>query len=430
MKAYLAKNGINFYIINATKIAAELGLGSRTNTIMRSAFFKIANVIPFERRPSRDEARHPTVLRQEGRGYRQYELRGGRCRRRRRPRRSRCRPVGLDRGPRLRAHRMPHAPSSCALDRRSDQRAEGRQPARLSAFNGREDGTWDNGTAAWEKRGIAVNVPEWQIENCIQCNQCAYVCPHAAIRPFLATEEEAAASGLEWKQGLGRDEGLQVPHSGIAARLYGLQQLRRRLPREDEGPRDEAARDADEAGRELDLRHREDRLQGGRRQDQVGEEPAVRAAAVRVLGCLRRLRRDALHQGHFAALRRQDDGGQRHGLHLDLLGVRPSTPYCTNAKGQGPAWANSASSRTMPSSVWVCTSAWRSSATAFRRRWRRLSPSAPSAPTELKGAMKEWIAAPRLVGQVGRGDGPSASAAGGLRLRLLPQDPRNERIGS
>ena len=73
----------------------------------------------------------------------------------------------------------------------------------VSAFNGREDGTWDNGTAAWEKRGIAVNVPEWQIDNCIQCNQCAYVCPHAVIRPFLATDEEAAASGVAWKQGLG-----------------------------------------------------------------------------------------------------------------------------------------------------------------------------------------------------------------------------------
>ncbi len=73
----------------------------------------------------------------------------------------------------------------------------------VSAFNGREDGTWENGTAAYEKRGIAVNVPEWQIANCIQCNQCAYVCPHAVIRPFLATDEEAAASGTEWKQGLG-----------------------------------------------------------------------------------------------------------------------------------------------------------------------------------------------------------------------------------
>ena len=60
----------------------------------------------------------------------------------------------------------------------------------VSAFNGIEDGTFPTGTAAYEKRGIAVNVPEWIIENCIQCNQCSYICPHAAIRPFLLNEEE------------------------------------------------------------------------------------------------------------------------------------------------------------------------------------------------------------------------------------------------
>ena len=63
----------------------------------------------------------------------------------------------------------------------------------VSTFNGTEDGTFESGTAAYEKRGIAVNVPEWQAENCIQCNQCAYVCPHAAIRPFLIDEEELAS---------------------------------------------------------------------------------------------------------------------------------------------------------------------------------------------------------------------------------------------
>ena len=125
--------------------------------------------------------------------------------------------------------------------------------------------------------------------------------------------------GCRVEAGPGRDQGVQVPHPGVAARLYGLQQLRRRLPRQGEGAGHETARVADEAGRELGLHHQEHRLQGGRRQDQVGQEPPVRTAALRVLGCLRRLRRDALHQGHFAALRRQDDGGQRYGLHLHLL---------------------------------------------------------------------------------------------------------------
>ena len=75
----------------------------------------------------------------------------------------------------------------------------------VSAFIGREDGTFPAGTAAYEKRGIAVNVPEWQMEKCIQCNQCSFVCPHAAIRPFLLTDEELAAApaGTTAKQGIG-----------------------------------------------------------------------------------------------------------------------------------------------------------------------------------------------------------------------------------
>ncbi|MDE6451947.1 MAG: 4Fe-4S dicluster domain-containing protein, partial [Odoribacter sp.] len=77
----------------------------------------------------------------------------------------------------------------------------------VSAFNGYEDGTFPSGTAKYEKRGIAVNVPEWQVENCIQCNQCAYVCPHAAIRPFLLTEGElsAAPAGTQTKPAIGKE---------------------------------------------------------------------------------------------------------------------------------------------------------------------------------------------------------------------------------
>ena len=77
----------------------------------------------------------------------------------------------------------------------------------VSAFNGYEDGTFPNGTSKYEKRGIAVNVPEWQVENCIQCNQCAYVCPHAAIRPFLMTDEELAAApaGTQAKPAIGKE---------------------------------------------------------------------------------------------------------------------------------------------------------------------------------------------------------------------------------
>ncbi len=202
MKAYLAKNEINFYIINATKIAAELGLGSRTNTIMQSAFFKIANVIPFEK--AVEEMKH-AILKSYGKkgedivnmNYAAVDAGGNAVEKIEVPAEWASIEV------REAAHTVDAARPEFVRNIVDPINALKGDLLPVSAFNGREDGTWDNGTAAWEKRGIAVNVPEWKIENCIQCNQCAYVCPHAAIRPFLATEEEAAASGLEWKQGLG-----------------------------------------------------------------------------------------------------------------------------------------------------------------------------------------------------------------------------------
>ncbi len=202
MKVYLAKNNINFYIINATKIAAELGLGSRTNTIMQSAFFKIANVIPFEK--AVEEMKH-AILKSYGKkgedivnmNYAAVDAGGNAVEKIEVP----AEWANIE--VKAAAHSVDAARPEFVRNIVDPINALKGDQLPVSAFNGREDGTWENGTAAWEKRGIAVNVPEWKIENCIQCNQCAYVCPHAAIRPFLATEEEAAASGVEWKQGLG-----------------------------------------------------------------------------------------------------------------------------------------------------------------------------------------------------------------------------------
>ena len=202
MKVYLAKNNINFYVINATKIAAELGLGNRTNTIMQSAFFKIANVIPFEKAV---EEMKKAILKSYGKkgedivnmNYAAVDAGGNAVEK-------------VEIPAEWASIEVKAAAAAVDMSRPEFVRnivdpinALKGDDLPVSAFNGREDGTWDNGTAAYEKRGIAVNVPEWIVDNCIQCNQCSYVCPHAAIRPFLATEEEAAASGLAWKQGLG-----------------------------------------------------------------------------------------------------------------------------------------------------------------------------------------------------------------------------------
>jgi pyruvate-ferredoxin/flavodoxin oxidoreductase len=188
MKKYLAENKINFYIINATAIAELLGLGTRTNTIMQAAFFKLANVIPYEKA----EAEMKKAI------YKTYGRKGEDV--------VNMNYAAVDKGGQVEKVEIPAEWADIKVEKKKDTRnipefiREVVEPINsmkgddlpVSAFKGREDGTFPSGTAAWEKRGIAVNVPEWQPDECIQCNQCSYVCPHASIRPFLLTEEEAA----------------------------------------------------------------------------------------------------------------------------------------------------------------------------------------------------------------------------------------------
>jgi len=188
MKKQLAKNEIKFYIINATEIAEEIGLGNRTNTIMQSAFFKIAEVIPYDL--AVDQMKKFIVKSFGNKGEEIVKMNNR----------------AVDRGGDVTKVEIPAAWAKLdgldvVVERNvPDFIAQVADPINslkgddlpVSAFLGREDGTFPSGTTAFEKRGIAVNVPEWQADNCIQCNQCSYVCPHAAIRPFLVNEEEEA----------------------------------------------------------------------------------------------------------------------------------------------------------------------------------------------------------------------------------------------
>ncbi|WP_297624138.1 pyruvate:ferredoxin (flavodoxin) oxidoreductase [uncultured Rikenella sp.] len=202
MKRYLAEHHINFYIINATKIASELGLGSRTNTIMQSAFFKVSEVIPYDQ----------AVEEMKKAIYKSYGKKGEDV--------VNKNYAAVDAGGKNVV--KVEVPAEWASITVTAKAADPSRPEfiskivdpinalagddlRVSAFTGREDGTWEAGTAAYEKRGIAAAIPAWKPENCIQCNQCAYVCPHAAIRPFLLTEAEAAAApeGTPFIQGNG-----------------------------------------------------------------------------------------------------------------------------------------------------------------------------------------------------------------------------------
>lgn len=202
MKKYLAEHHINFYIINATKIAAELGLGSRTNTIMQSAFFKVSEVIPYDQAV---EEMKKAIYKSYGKkgedvvnkNYAAVDAGGKNVVKVEVP----AEWASITVAPK---QTDPNRPEFITGIVDSINALEG-DNLPVSAFAGREDGTWEAGTAAYEKRGIAANIPAWKPENCIQCNQCAYVCPHAAIRPFLLTEAEAQAApaGTPMVQGIG-----------------------------------------------------------------------------------------------------------------------------------------------------------------------------------------------------------------------------------
>jgi len=201
MKKYLADHDITMYIINATKIATEIGLGNRTNTIMQSAFFKVADVIPYE-----DAVNEMKTAIMKSYGRKGEEI-------------VNMNYAAVDAGSDVVKIDIPNEWKSITVIPKEENKnlpdfiKNIAEPINLqkgdhlpvSAFNGREDGTFPNGTTAYEKRGVATNVPEWLDENCIQCNQCSYVCPHAAIRPFLLTDEEAsnAPEGTKTIQGVG-----------------------------------------------------------------------------------------------------------------------------------------------------------------------------------------------------------------------------------
>lgn len=188
MKRFIAENEINFYTVNATKIGQEIGLGSRINMIMQSAFFKLAEIIPQE-----DAVKYLKDSITKAYGKKGEKIVNMNFR-------------AVEEGMNALVKIQIKDSWRNAVDKEEDNtnepdfiknilrpiNAQEGDSLPVSAFNGMEDGTFPSGTAAYEKRGVAVNLPEWMHENCIQCNQCAYVCPHACIRPVLVNEEEAS----------------------------------------------------------------------------------------------------------------------------------------------------------------------------------------------------------------------------------------------
>jgi pyruvate-ferredoxin/flavodoxin oxidoreductase len=187
VKRYFAQHNITVYYINATKIAQEIGLGNRTNTILQSAFFRITEVIPVDLAV---EQMKKFIVKSYGKKGQDVVDKNY---------------AAVDRGGEYKQLTVDAAWANLADDEKAAEKApafieeivrpinaQDGDLLKVSNFVNNPDGTWEQGTAKFEKRGVAAFVPEWKVENCIQCNKCAYVCPHAAIRPFVLNAQEMA----------------------------------------------------------------------------------------------------------------------------------------------------------------------------------------------------------------------------------------------
>ena len=203
MKKYIAENNINFYTIDGVKLGKEIGLGNRINTILQSAFFSIANIIPAEQ----------AIQYMKDAATKSYSKKGQKI--------VDMNHAAIDRG--AKEYHKVNVPESWknAVDANVEEKEIKGNPATVkyvkevlipankykgnelpvSTFVDMANGAVPPGSAAYEKRGIAIDIPEWNPDNCIQCNFCSYVCPHAVIRPVVMTEEEAAKApaGMKMK---------------------------------------------------------------------------------------------------------------------------------------------------------------------------------------------------------------------------------------
>ena len=188
VKRYFAQNNITVYYINATQIAQEIGLGNRTNTILQSAFFRITKVIPVDLAVEQMKKFIQKSYGKKGEDVVNKNY------------------AAVDRGDEYKILTVNPAWAQLPDEPNHDDKvpafiqnvvrpinAQDGDLLPVSAFKGIEDGTWQNGTSKYEKRGVSTFVPTWTPENCIQCNKCAFVCPHASIRPFVLNAEEKTA---------------------------------------------------------------------------------------------------------------------------------------------------------------------------------------------------------------------------------------------
>jgi len=346
MKKYIAENDIKFYIMDATSIAWEIGLGNRVNTVLQSAFFKLANVIPIEEavKYMKDAIEYSYGKR----GEKVVAMNKAAV------------DAGVDKVVKVNipadwASAAPNAKHKLEIVNELTDFVENvAKPINalkgdllpVSTFKGREDGTFPQGTSAYEKRGVAVTVPEWIPENCIQCNQCSYVCPHATIRPFLLSKEEMdkAPAGYKAVQGA---KGYEDYHFSIQVDTldcYGCDNCANVCPaaKTPKGvalvmkPIDTQMKEMDNWHYSLTLTDKANPMSKETVKGSQFEVPYLEFSGA-CAGC---------GETPYAKLITQLYGDRMYianatGCSSIWGGSAPSTPYCTDKNGKGPVWANS-----------------------------------------------------------------------------------------
>ncbi len=346
VKAYIAKNNINFYIINAIKVAKEIGLGNKTNTVLQSAFFSIANII------SGDEA----IDYMKKAAYKSFAKKGDDI--------VNMNYAAIERGagevvkvdvPASWADCEGGLPEVKAVSERKDLEsfinniqtpcnAQRGDELPVSTFTSMPDGTFPQGSAAFEKRGIAVDVPEWIPENCIQCNQCSFVCPHAVIRPVIMTEEEAseAPASMKTKDATGM-AGHKFTMAISVLDCTGCGACVNTCPAKTKAlamkPLDSQLKEQEGFAYAHKLQSKPEVLEKFKESTVKGsqfKQPLLEFSGA-CAGC---------GETPYAKLVTQLFGDRMYianatGCSSIWGGSAPSTPYTVNAEGKGPAWGNS-----------------------------------------------------------------------------------------
>ena len=339
MKRYFAENNIKLYIINGTDIAKEIGLGNRVNSVLQAAFFKLSHIIPIE-----DAVRYMKEAIKKSYGKKGDAILAMNY-------------AAVDKG--IEGLVKIDIPESwkTAVDEVKEEKEypdfiknvvipmneQKGDKLPVSTFKGREDGTFPQGTAAYEKRGVAVDIPAWNPDKCIQCNQCSFVCPHAAIRPILLTEEEAKAAPEAFKAVQAKGKGLENYKYRIqvsALDCLGCGSCAVICPAKEkaltmvsaETQKDEAA-NWDYA---MGLSHKENPLNPATVKGSQFEQPLLEFSGA-CAGC---------GETPYAKLITQLFGDRMYvanatGCTSIWGGSAPSMPYTKNHLGKGPAWANS-----------------------------------------------------------------------------------------